>query len=87
MGDLEVKGHVEINGGVLKLSKNGKELLRKRKERVVESSSTYVCIDGIFGDVVELGQNSSGIKLEDGDKNCIELKPKKYLRMRALREI
>lgn len=83
MSDLEIKGYVEIENGILKLSKNGKELLKKKKERVIESSSSYVCIDGIFGDVVEVAQTSKGIMLEDrADKDAIELKPNSQKRPR-----
>lgn len=56
LSDLEIKGYVENLSGVLKLSKNGKELLQKRKERVIEQTSAYVQIDAIFGDVVAVAQ-------------------------------
>lgn len=83
MSDLEIKGYVEIENGILKLSKNGKELLKKKKERVIESSSAYVCIDGIFGDVKEVATHSKGIMLEDrADKEAIELKPNSQKRPR-----
>ena len=83
MSDLEIKGYVEIENGILKLSKNGKELLKKKKERVIESSSSYVCIDGIFGNVCGVAQYSRGIMLEDrADKDAIELKPNSQKRPR-----
>lgn len=83
MSDLEIKGYVEIENGILKLSKNGKELLKKKKERVIESSSAYVCIDGIFGNVCEVAQYSKDIMLEDrADKDAIELKPNSQKRPR-----
>lgn len=76
LSDLEIKGYVENLGGVLKLSKDGKELLQKRKERVIEKESKYAQIDAIFGDVVAVAQRFGDIFLEDrADKEAVELKP------------
>ncbi|EPZ8607887.1 phospholipase D-like domain-containing protein [Campylobacter upsaliensis] len=76
LSDLEIKGYVENRSGVLKLSKEGKELLQKGKERVIEQASAYVQIDAIFGDVVAVAQRAKDIHLEHrADKEAIELKP------------
>ena len=84
LSDLEIKGYVENLSGVLKLSKNGKELLQKRKERVIEQESKYVQIDAIFGDVVAVAQRAKDIHLEDRvDKEAIELKPDSQKRPRT----
>lgn len=84
LSDLEIKGYVENLSGVLKLSKNGKELLQKRKERVIEQASAYVQIDAIFGDVVAVAQRAKDIHLEDRvDKEAIELKPDSQKRPRT----
>lgn len=84
LSDLEIKGYVENSSGVLKLSKNGKELLQKRKERVIERASAYVQIDAIFGDVVAVAQRAKDIHLEDRvDKEAIELKPDSQKRPRT----
>lgn len=84
LSDLEIKGYVENRSGVLKLSKNGKELLQKRKERVIEQASAYVQIDAIFGDVVAVAQRAKDIHLEDRvDKEAIELKPDSQKRPRT----
>lgn len=84
LSDLEIKGYVENLSGVLKLSKNGKELLQKRKERVIERASAYVQIDAIFGDVVAVAQRAKDIHLEDRvDKEAIELKPDSQKRPRT----
>lgn len=84
LSDLEIKGYVETLSGVLKLSKNGKELLQKRKERVIEQASAYVQIDAIFGDVVAVAQRAKDIHLEDRvDKEAIELKPDSQKRPRT----
>lgn len=84
LSDLGIKGYVENLGGVLKLSKNGKELLQKRKERVIEQASAYVQIDAIFGDVVAVAQRAKDIHLEDRvDKEAIELKPDSQKRPRT----
>ncbi|WP_299545756.1 phospholipase D-like domain-containing protein [uncultured Helicobacter sp.] len=84
LSDLEIKGYVENLSGVLKLSKNGKELLQKRKERVIEQSSAFVQIDAIFGDVVAVAQRDKDIRLEDrADKEAIELKPEAQKRPRT----
>lgn len=74
LSDLEIKGYVENENGALKLSKKGKELLHKGKERVIEETSAYVQIDSIFGDAI--AQNARDINLEHkADKDAIELKP------------
>lgn len=84
LSDLAIKGYVENLSGVLKLSKNGKELLQKRKERVIEQESKYVQIDAIFGDVVAVAQRAKDIRLEDrADKEAIELKPDSQKRPRT----
>ena len=84
LSDLGIKGYVENLGGVLKLSKNGKELLQKRKERVIEQESKYAQIDAIFGDVVAVAQRFGDIFLEDrADKEAIELKPDSQKRPRT----
>lgn len=84
LSDLKIKGYVENLSGVLKLSKNGKELLQKRKERVIEQASAYVQIDAIFGDVVAVAQRAKDIHLEDRvDKEAIELKPDSQKRPRT----
>ena len=84
LSDLEIKGYVENRSGVLKLSKNGKELLQKGKERVIEQASAYVQIDAIFGDVVAVAQRAKDIHLEDrADKEAIELKPDSQKRPRT----
>ena len=84
LSDLEIKGYVENLSGVLKLSKNGKELLQKRKERVIEQESKYVQIDAIFGDVVAVAQKNKDINLEHKvDKKAIELKPDSQKRPRT----
>lgn len=84
LSDLEIKGYVENLSGVLKLSKNGKELLQKGKERVIEQESKYVQIDAIFGDVVAVAQRAKDIDLEDRvDKEAIELKPDSQKRPRT----
>ena len=84
LSDLEIKGYVENLSGVLKLSKNGKELLQKRKERVIEQESKYVQIDAIFGDVVAVAQRARDMRLEDrADKEAIELKPEAQKRPRT----
>lgn len=84
LSDLEIKGYVENLSGVLKLSKNGKELLQKRKERVIEQTSAYVQIDAIFGDVVAVAQRAKDINLEHkADKESIELKPEAQKRPRT----
>ena len=84
LSDLEIKGYVENSSGVLKLSKNGKELLQKRKERVIEQASAYVQIDAIFGDVVAVAQRAKDIHLEHrADKEAIELKPEAQKRPRT----
>lgn len=85
LSDLEIKGYVENLSGVLKLSKNGKELLQKRKERVIEQESKYVQIDAIFGDVVAVAQRAKDINLEHrADKEAIELKPDSQKRPKEL---
>lgn len=85
LSDLEIKGYVENSSGVLKLSKNGKELLQKRKERVIEQASAYAQIDAIFGDVVAVAQRAKDIHLEDRvDKEAIELKPDSQKRPKEL---
>lgn len=84
LSDLEIKGYVENLSGVLKLSKNGKELLQKGKERVIEQESKYVQIDAIFGDVVAVAQRAKDIHLEHrADKEVIELKPDSQKRPRT----
>ncbi|ETD27926.1 phospholipase D-like domain-containing protein [Helicobacter canis] len=85
LSDLEIKGYVENSSGVLKLSKNGKELLQKRKERVIEQESKCVQIDAIFGDVVAVAQRAKDIHLEHkADKEAIELKPEAQKRPKEL---
>ena len=79
LSDLEIKGYVENLSGVLKLSKNGKELLQKGKERVIEQESKYVQIDAIFGNV-----EAKNINLEHkANQEAIELKPDSQKRPRT----
>lgn len=87
MSDLETKGYIEkIENGILKLSKNGRELLNKGRERVIESSSAFVKIDAILGDVVEVAPFATGkrgINMDDRVyKDAIELKPDSQKRPR-----
>lgn len=84
LSDLEIKGYVENLGGVLKLSKNGKELLKKRKERVIKQESKYVQIDAIFGDAAAIAQRAKNINLEHkANQEAIELKPDSQKRPRT----
>lgn len=78
LSDLETKGYVEIDNtsGTLKLSKNGREILEKSKERIVEPTSAFVLLDGIFGNVEIVAERSRDMILEDGaNKEGIKLKP------------
>lgn len=84
LSDLEIKGYVENLGGVLKLSKNRKELLKKRKERVIKQESKYVQIDAIFGDAAAIAQRAKNINLEHkANQEAIELKPDSQKRPRT----
>lgn len=72
LAEITTKGYLKQDN--LKLSTNGKEILEKEKELIIEKKSDYLNIDGIFGTVLlDNGKiNSNDKKARDG---AIEFKP------------
>lgn len=82
LSDLETKGFIKLMP--LGITKNGQEILEKRKEAIPQSESAYVLLDGIFGKVARdnngicVAKSHKDIMLESNvpnSKDCIELKP------------
>ncbi|WP_270982832.1 hypothetical protein [Campylobacter helveticus] len=93
VADLELKGYIDLQShtGELRLTNNGKEILQKAKERVVEETSAYVITDGIFGNVQASAKSAKdeSVRLEHKpDEESFELKPdsNKRLRLEGLSE-
>lgn len=72
LGELTTKGYLKQNE--LRLSKNGKEILKKAKELITETKSDYLNFDGIFRTVLH---DNGKINQDDKRtrKGAIEFKP------------
>lgn len=75
MNDLDIQGYIKDDFGI-KLTDKGKEALNKEKEKVVENTSSFVAIDGIFNTVLDSAKTAKEITLPNKPtKGSIELKP------------
>lgn len=73
LADITTKGYLKQEGG-LKLSKNGREMLKMEAEKITEPRCAYINFDGIFGtSLIDNGKpNRADNKARDG---AIEFKP------------
>lgn len=75
MNDLDIQGFIKSDSEI-KLTDKGKDALKKAKEKIVENTSAFVAIDGIFNEVLETAKTAKEIFLENKTtKDVIELKP------------
>ena len=75
INDLEIQGYIKDDSGI-KLTDKGKDALKKVKEKVVENTSAFVAIDGIFNIVLDSAKTAKEIFLANKPtKDSIELKP------------
>lgn len=77
IAELITKGLFIIDDkGELKLTDNGKDALKKEKEKIIQDTSAFVAIDGIFNEVLEVAEKAKDINLaQKPSKDSIELKP------------
>lgn len=75
INDLEIQGYIKDDSGI-RLTDKGKDALKKEKEKVVENTSAFVAIDGIFNIVLDSAKTAKEIFLANkSTKDSIELKP------------
>lgn len=84
IAELITKGLLSINEGVIKLSDNGKDALKKEKEKIINDESAVVAIDGIYNEVLEVAKSVKDMNLpHKPSENSIELKPLSKARPRS----
>ena len=75
INDLDIQGYIKDDSGI-KLTDKGRDALKKEKEKIVENTSAFVAIDGIFNKILDSSKTAKEIFLENKPtKNSIELKP------------
>lgn len=75
MNDLGIQGFIKEDSEI-KLTDKGNDALKREKEKIVENTSAFVAIDGIFNKVLETAKTAKEIFLENKPtKDAIELKP------------
>lgn len=72
LAEINMKGYLKQNE--LKLSTNGKEILEKQKELIIEKTYEYLNIDGIFGIILDDNEKFSNDD-KKSRKGAIEFKP------------
>lgn len=84
LAEFNIKGYIKADSlNQISLTSKGNEILKKEKEKVKETTTSYIAIDGVLGKIIKASKESKDITLDNkSNKEAFEFKPNFSIRPR-----